>query len=69
MMTFSAHGIDQLLSDKQLTAAQRRRIIVSSAALNLIATAISTQGTTHKLAEEMQNLSKYVEALDSALGR
>ncbi len=68
MVTFPTHGLGHLLNDKQLSADQRRRIIASSAAIDLIAAAISTQGTHHNLADEMENLSKYVAAIESALG-
>ena len=60
-------GPDFLLSDKNLSTASRRRIVATTAALDLVAVAISKDKSEHKLAEEMKNFPDYVDAIYSAL--
>jgi hypothetical protein len=68
MISFSSRGFDALLEDKNLSAEQRRKIIVTSVAVSLIGTAVSTEGSSHKLSEEMPQLSRYVDAIEGVLG-
>jgi hypothetical protein len=60
-------GFEKLLEDKSLSAEQKRRIIATSIALKLIAAVVTANNSTYKLSEEMQNLEKYVDAIESNL--
>lgn len=67
MLTFKNTGLLSLLDDKTLTASQRRRIVATAAALDLIAVAVAQQAATHKLGEEMKQFASYVDAIEAAL--
>ncbi len=63
---FSA-GLEVLLDQKNLSIEERRRIVATNVALDLIATVVKKDGDGHALAEEMKNLSVYVDAIYDAL--
>lgn len=69
MLSIKGAGILGLLDEKNLSADQRRRIVATAAALDLIAIVVSPQSSTHKLSDEMAQLSKYVDAIDAAIQR
>ncbi|MFN3984933.1 MAG: hypothetical protein ACK4KV_05565 [Rhodocyclaceae bacterium] len=56
-----------MLAEKNIAADQRRRLVAVSAALDMVAVAVGTQGTSHRLSEEMQNLDKYVKIIETAI--
>lgn len=62
----TASGLLQLLDNKALTPQQRIRIISTAAALDMVTLALS-RNADHKLADEMQNLGKYVDAIEAGL--
>ena len=64
--SFSA-GLEVLLDQKNLSIEERRRIVATNVALELIASVVKKDGAEHSLAEEMKNLSAYVEAIYDAL--
>jgi hypothetical protein len=64
---FDSTGFDKLLEEKSLNPEQKRRIIATSIALKLIAAVVTSNSSTYKLSEEMGNLSKYVDAIESNL--
>lgn len=64
---FDRGGLERLLEDKSYTAEQRRRIVATSIALDMIGNVVSAPNSTYKLAEEMQNLPKYVEAIELSM--
>jgi hypothetical protein len=61
------HGILSLLDEKGMPADQRRRIVAVATALELITMVVAKGG--HTLAEEMQRLQQYVDAIDTAMQR
>lgn len=69
MLSIKGAGILGLLDEKNLSADQRRRIVATAAALDLIAIVVSHESSTHKLSDEMAQLSKYVDAIDAAIQR
>lgn len=64
---YDGTGFEKLLEDKSLSADQKRRIIATSIALKLIAAVATPPNSTYKLSEEMQNLTKYVDAIEAGL--
>jgi hypothetical protein len=60
-------GFEKLLEDKSLSGDQKRRIISTSIALKLISAVVTANNSTYKLSEEMQNLEKYVDAIEYSL--
>jgi multisubunit Na+/H+ antiporter MnhC subunit len=67
MLSMKGAGVLGLLEEKGLTIEQRRRIIATATALDLIAVAVAPQASSHTLSEEMKQLSQYVDAIESAL--
>jgi len=61
------HGILSLLDEKGMPADQRRRVVAVATALELITMVVAKGGTT--LAEEMQRLQQYADAIDGAMQR
>ncbi|MBL8300643.1 MAG: hypothetical protein JNN30_20075 [Rhodanobacteraceae bacterium] len=61
------NGILSLLDEKGLQPEQRRRMVAVATALELITMVVAKGGTT--LAEEMQRLQQYVDAIDTAMQR
>lgn len=66
MFSMKGAGLSGLLEEKGLTFDQRRRITATAVAVELIAVAVG-QASSHKLAEEMANLTQYVDAIEAAL--
>lgn len=60
-------GILSLLDEKGMQPDQRRRIVAVATALELITMVVAKGG--HTLAEEMQRLQQYVDAIDTAMQR
>lgn len=58
-------GILSLLDEKGMPPDQRRRIVAVATALELITMVVAKGG--HTLAEEMQRLQQYVDAIDTAM--
>lgn len=56
----------QLLDNKSLSPQQRMRIIATATALDMIVLVL-TRSNDHKLADEMQNLQKYADAIEASL--
>lgn len=61
------HGILSLLDEKGMPPDQRRRVVAVATALELITMVVAKGGTT--LAEEMQRLQQYVDAIDGSMQR
>ena len=61
------HFLSELLDKKGITEEEQSKIIITCAALNLIEVALATEGSSHKLAEEMENLDKYVAKIEAIL--
>lgn len=59
-------GLLQLLDNKTLTPQQRLRVIATATALDMVTLALS-RNADHKLADEMQNLQKYADAIEASL--
>ena len=59
-------GITALLDNKKLTNEERKKILVTSEALSLIYN-VATKNSNTTLLEEMNNLEKYVENINSVL--
>ena len=57
----------ELHDRKNLSDERKQKISVTSAALNLITVAIGTEGSTHKLADEMDRLDDYVKKIEATL--
>lgn len=66
-MTLNSSGILGLLGDKGISQEQRRRIVATSCALDLIAIAVAQPGSQHRLSEEMDRLSEYVSNIETIL--
>jgi hypothetical protein len=62
-----SHFLSELLDKKGITEEEQRKIIITCAALNMIEVALATEGSNHKLAEEMENLDKYVAKIEAIL--
>ena len=62
-----SNGLLSLLEEKKPPTDVQRKVIIANAALDLITIAITTQGSNHSLAEEMENMPKYVAAIELAL--
>lgn len=60
-------GLEKLLEDKSLTVDQRRRLLATAIALKLIAAVTTAHASSYKLADEMRNLSSYVDAIETSL--
>ena len=60
-------NITDLLDEKNISPAKRRRILATAAALDLIDTALNNSGSQHKLEEEMARLPQYAAAIDALL--
>ncbi|MCQ4166825.1 hypothetical protein [Tahibacter harae] len=56
----------QLLDNKTLSPQQRVRVIATATALDMIVLVL-TRSNDHKLADEMQNLQKYADAIEASL--
>ena len=67
MIKYSGDGLSMLLDNKKLSDAERRKIILTSEALALIYRSLSTEGSSHKLSEEMDNLENYVAKIEASL--
>ncbi|GAA3929007.1 hypothetical protein [Litoribacillus peritrichatus] len=61
--------LNVLLDQKNISIEEKRRIVATNLALGLISTAISKEGTDHKLADEMKNLPGYVDTIYQSLSR
>lgn len=64
--TTSQDNLLQLLDNKTLTPQQRIRIVATATALDMIVLVLS-RSTEHRLADEMQNLQKYADAIEASL--
>ena len=62
-----ASGLELLLDQKNITIEEKRRVLATNAALELVAVAIRKEGSTHSLSEEFSNLRKYSDAIYAAL--
>ena len=62
-------SLDILLDQKSMSVEEKRRIVATNTALDLIAVAISKAGSEHKLVEEMKNLSIYADAIYESLSK
>ena len=60
-------GLEVLYDQRNLSIEEKRNIAATSLALELISTAVSKQNSDHKLAEEMNNLDRYVRQIYQAL--
>ncbi len=68
MMKHHHYGnITDLLDEKNISPAKRRRILAVSASLDLIDTALSNTGSPHKLEEEIARLPQYTAAIENLL--
>ncbi len=67
MSSYSPSNLLALLDEKKPYSHAQRKVIVTSAALELIAVAVATQGSNRSLSEEMANLGVYVSAIESSL--
>lgn len=67
MIDISAGRLTGLLKNKKRNEDEKDKIIIASAALDLIGYAISKENSQHKLSEEMDNLGKYVAAIENAI--
>jgi hypothetical protein len=67
MMSIKGAGVLGLLEEKGLSFEQRRRIVATATALDLIAVAVAPQASTHTLSEELKQLTQYVDSIESAL--
>jgi len=65
--SYDGTGLEKLLEDKSLNAEQRRRIVATGIALKLIAAAVTSNQSTYKLSDEMQNLPRYVDLIEAGL--
>lgn len=59
--------LSELLDQKGITEDEQRKIIVTCTALNMIAVALTSEGSNHKLSEEMENLDKYVSKIEAII--
>ena len=59
--------LSELLDKKGITEQEQTKIIVTCTALNMIAVALTSEGSTHKLSEEMDNLDKYVAKIEAVI--
>jgi len=59
--------LSELLDQKGVTEEEQRKIIVTSAALNMITVALASDASNHKLSEEMENLDKYVSKIEASI--
>ncbi len=64
---YSGSGISDLLDNKKLSLEEQRKIIIAQEAIALIHRALSTEGSGHKLSEEMDNLDSYIKKIESVL--
>jgi hypothetical protein len=62
-------GLDVLLDQKAISVEEKRRIVATNAALELIAVAVQRDSATNKLSEEFKNFSSYVDAIYEALSK
>ena len=60
-------NITDLLDEKNINPAKRRRILATAAALDLIDTALNNSGSQHKLEEEMARLPQHTAAIEALL--
>ena len=60
-------NITDLLDEKNISPAKRRRILAAAAALDLIDTALNNSGSQHKLEEELARLPQYTAAIEALL--
>lgn len=67
MLSIKGTGVLGLLDEKGLGFEQRCRITATAAALDLIAVAVAPQTSSHRLSEEMSQLTQYVDAIEAAL--
>lgn len=67
MIKYSGDGLSKLLDDKKLSDTEKRKIIITSEALALMYRALSTEGSGHKLSEEMENLESYVSKIEASI--
>jgi hypothetical protein len=56
-----------LTSEKNISYAQKCRIIATAAALDLISFALTEKGEQHSLSDEMKRLSEYADAIEASL--
>jgi hypothetical protein len=62
-------GLEVLFEQKNISIEEKRRIVATNAALDLIATAVQQDGSTNKLSEEFKNFSTYVDTIYQALSQ
>lgn len=62
-------GLEILLEQKNQSIEERRRIVATNAALDLIASVVKKDGNEHQLASEMQNLPAYVDVIYESLSK
>ena len=59
--------LSELLDKEDISEEERKRIIITSTALNMISIAVNTADSNHRLADEMNNLEKYVSQIEAVL--
>jgi len=69
MLEFHTGHLSELLKQKGLSEDEKRKIILTTTALNLIAVAVGKEGSNHKLSEEMHKLEDYVKLIDKAVSQ
>lgn len=66
-VSFEGFGIEKLIDDKSVTPDQKRRMIATAIALKFIAAVTTTNSSSYKLSDEMLNLSKYADSIETSL--
>ena len=67
MSPYLPADLTALQNEKGLTQAQRVRLAAANSALALIMQAVGTEGSGHKLEEEMSRFADYVATIEAVL--